>query len=175
VTPIEKIGIVVPVYNDWESLNILLSEISRLASGLITELIAVDDGSEQNGLDCFAPSVGLEGIQVKIIRLACNLGHQRAIAVGLSFAAEQDYDAVIVMDGDGEDRPSDIAALLEARRSSPEAVIVAQRARRSEGNVFNAGYFLYKGLFRLLTGKKIDFGNFCLIPRRAVPGKITHS
>jgi hypothetical protein len=102
---------------------------------------------------------------VTLVRLTCNLGHQRAIAVGLSFAEEREHQAVIVMDSDGEDRPADILSLLELHQSHPGAIVVARRAQRSEGSVFKVGYLFYKAIFRALTGKTIDFGNFCLIPR----------
>jgi hypothetical protein len=72
------------------------------------------------------------------------------------------------MDSDGEDRPEDVLALIEAHRSIQQAVIVAERSDRTEGLVFQLFYLLYKGLFALLTGRVINFGNFCLLPAGAL-------
>ena len=69
------------------------------------------------------------------------------------------------MDADGEDRPAELRNLMAAARARPDAIVCAQRARRSEGWVFRAYYQIYKLAFRMLTGAVIDFGNFCLIPR----------
>jgi hypothetical protein len=106
---------------------------------------------------------------VQVLRLAANLGHQRAIAVGLTeMARREDLDAVVVMDSDGEDRPEDIARLLEVARAQPGLIVMAQRAKRSESLTFRVAYRLYKLMFRSLTGRVIDFGNFSLLPMRAV-------
>lgn len=163
-----RIVIVTPVYNDWISLCRLIEEIDGAEGleGARIHLIVVDDGSTDksgiehlpNGFRC------IEGVEV--IELVTNLGHQRAIAVGLVYAEGLSHtDAVIVMDADGEDRPAELRNLLAASRLKPDAVICAQRARRSEDWVFRAYYQIYKFAFRLLTGAVIDFGNFCLIPR----------
>lgn len=162
-----NIAIIVPVYNDWEPLIKLLEAINLRAVRLdgSVNIFVVDDGSTSP-----CPSnvlqASLTQIQAWLIELTCNLGHQRAIAVGLSHLNRMDpYDVVIVMDSDGEDRPEDLPALLEAYREHPNAIVVAQRAQRSEGISFAIFYFLYKRLFGLLTGCAIDFGNFCLIPK----------
>ena len=102
-------------------------------------------------------------------RLVRNLGHQRAIAIGLVYlATHYDYHQVIVIDADGEDCPADVAKMIAMSADYPDNVIVAQRERRSEGWVFALFYRLYKATFRSLTGKLIDFGNFCLIPKNAL-------
>ena len=106
---------------------------------------------------------------VEVMHLAVNLGHQRAIAVGLSLIAHRDdIGTVVVMDSDGEDRPEDIDTLLAAAAQHPDHVILAQRTQRSESVGFRTGYLAYKALFRLLTGRVIDFGNFCLLPMPVV-------
>jgi hypothetical protein len=97
------------------------------------------------------------------------MGHQRAIALGLAEVAErEDIHAVVVMDADGEDQPEDILKLIALHQKDPDAIIVASRAKRSEGLVFVTFYMLYRLIFRILTGKSIDFGNFSLIPRSAL-------
>jgi hypothetical protein len=171
----KKIAIVTPIFNDWEAFARLLEQI-----GSQTELakydvyvFAVDDGSSE------APDgIGLNARKglvsdLCIIRLACNLGHQRAIAIGLVAAAKlHDIDAVVVMDSDGEDRPGDVARLIAAWDQQPERIIFAKRGQRSEGCIFRVCYSIYKVLFRIFSGQSISFGNFSLLPRRAVQALI---
>ena len=106
---------------------------------------------------------------IEILKLALNLGHQRAIAVGLcALSGRDDIDAVLVMDSDGEDRPVDIAALLQERRNNPARIVLARRMKRREPLAFRAWYRLYKFVFHALTGHDISFGNFSLLPLAAV-------
>ena len=129
-------------------------------------LLIVDDGSTEPSIIEY-PIPTLRRIEeIEIIRLACNLGHQRAIAVGLVAACDRrDLDAVVVMDSDGEDLPADIPRLLAAAAAHPGHIVCAQRQRRPGLLALRLWYELYKILFRILTGSRIDFGNFCLIPR----------
>lgn len=160
-----KIIIVTPVFNDWASFAILAREIDLSLAPVdvdYTILAVNDDSSEPPDLSC----VSSKG---KLLHLTCNLGHQRAIAVGLAHLADQeDFDAVIVMDADGEDKPSDLPRMLEAHRQNPKAIVVARRDKRSEGGTFRLGYSIYRTMFRLFTGKDLPFGNFSLIPAGAV-------
>lgn len=163
----DRIVILMPVLDDWDSLVTLITEIDRLFAlgGARFEIIAVDDGSSVGFIPRDDMLAGGCIDSLEVIHLAANLGHQRAIAVGLSLIARREnIDAVVVMDSDGEDRPEDIATLLKTARLYPDHVILAQRARRSESPGFRFGYVVYKVLFRLLTGRVIDFGNFCLLP-----------
>ena len=162
-----RLRVVIPVFNDWESLAILLRELDRLAGSLGCELIVsvIDDGSTQSD-EMLRQVVGdLEALeQLELVQLAVNVGHQRAIAVGLCRAAESDdCDAVLVMDSDGEDPPESIPLLLERARGQREFCIVAKRRRRSESLAFKVSYLIYRSVFQLVTGKKIRFGNFSLI------------
>ena len=86
----------------------------------------------------------------------------------MSAFKSSEFDAVVVMDSDGEDRPSDVERLLDIWKTKPNGIVVGRRARRSETFVFRFFYVLYKALFRALTGQRINFGNFCLIPRIAL-------
>lgn len=151
----ERILIVTPVLDDWPSFGMLVQRISDAFAGTDRSfhVLAVDDGSsvpfESGSMrlpenSCIA--------EISILRLAMNLGHQRAIAVGLSrIAKREDIDAVVVMDSDGEDRPEDIAALCVASHSHPGQVVLARRVARSETRVFRlvprvvhiAGYSLF--------------------------------
>lgn len=171
------ITVVSPVYNDWVSLGQLIQEVD-VAEGLSDvriNMIIVDDGSTDKSGAALLPRRLCRIEAVEVIELATNLGHQRAIAVGLVHCEKHHQtDAVIVMDADGEDRPEEIRNLIKAWNADPDAVICAQRARRSEGSVFRVYYQVYKLAFRLLTGATIDFGNFCLIPRKLLQ-YVTHN
>ncbi len=164
-----NITCVIPVYNDWDSLESLLEEIATLVSATPNyriSVIAVNDGSEEP-----APDRLMSILPVKIVNLKVNVGHQRAIAVGIQFVSENitDCDFVVVLDGDGEDPPKHIPILIEkARESANKKIVFAARNRRSESSLFRLGYVAYKYLFFLLTGQKISFGNFSVIPRQLV-------
>lgn len=163
-----RIAVVSPVYNDWPSYYRLVEEIDReLGNGEFTlHLFAVDDGSN-DGQVLQSVELTLDGsvARLELLRLASNVGHQRAVAVGLSELAQRPgYAAVAVMDADGEDRPADLARLIQAYSADPSQIFVAKRAKRSEGWWFRILYRAYRVLFRILVGVRVDFGNFCVIP-----------
>ncbi|KQS25399.1 glycosyltransferase [Dyadobacter sp. Leaf189] len=162
----ENFVIIIPQFNDWEALNLLIQKINADVETSIlanTTLLVVDDCSSRLRKLPFAPFGGKE---IKVLRLYRNLGHQKAIAIGLSYAAENlNADKVIVMDADGEDAPSDINSLVRKSLEVPDNIIFAERNKRTEGPVFRIFYVIYKLIFKLLTGKVITFGNFSLVPR----------
>jgi len=163
-----KILVVVPTFNDWASLARLIQDIDTLSelAGFCFSILAVDDGSNDRGLSRFLGARYSRIQSIKVVELACNLGHQRAIAIGLVQALKMaDVSCIIVMDSDGEDRPQDIRRLIDHWRAAPDSIICAQRAQRSESISFKTYYAIYKLIFRMLTGAHIDFGNFCLIPQ----------
>ena len=169
----QRMAIVTPVYNDWESFHELLKRLDAMAAAqrdVAFDVIAVDDGSTAPLPSALLADAGLTHLGcVDVLHLASNLGHQRAIAIGLTETdARGRHVAAIVMDSDGEDRPEVVPELLTALREDPRRIVVARRARRSEGLVFRIFYALYKLLFRLLTGKAIAFGNFCVLPAACV-------
>lgn len=159
--------VVTPIFNDWDSFRVLVRELSDVAAehDLSIRVLAVDDGSSISHGDLPFDAQHLRSVEV--VRLACNLGHQRAIAIGLVEAHKlENAQGVVVMDCDGEDRPSDIPRLLEAAaKESNAAVIAATRSSRTEGPGFRSFYRIYKYLFRTLIGQQIDFGNFVYIPK----------
>lgn len=165
-----------PVFNDWESFKILINNIKTLQKlhfgKYLFSIIAVNDGSnEEADNDIF-----LQGINCTIVNLKVNIGHQRAIAVGLQYIYNEvdDYDYVVVMDSDGEDNPEDIAILLEKEATQASSkIIFAERKKRQESPLFKLGYFFYKYLFYFLTGQKISFGNFSIIPKNIL-GKVVN-
>lgn len=161
----EKIYCLAPVYNDWESLAILVSEISKLEAEFpkfAFSFIAVNDGSTEAHF--FETMLPYTQVNLKI-----NVGHQRAIAIGLQYVFNElpDFDYLVVLDSDGEDKPQDIPALIaKAKAQQNKKIIFAQRRKRQESALFQTGYFFYKYLFYFLTGQKINFGNFSVIPRK---------
>jgi polyisoprenyl-phosphate glycosyltransferase len=164
------IVILTPVYNDWEALGCLLAEIDDQFRGKESRLriIAVNDGSNEPSAPIRFQESG-PIVSVEVLSLACNLGHQRAIALGLAYIAEnRPCEAIVVMDADGEDRPSDIAVLMREGATTPGSIVVARRDKRSEGPLFKALYGVYRAIFRVLTGQHIKFGNFSLIPFEAL-------
>jgi hypothetical protein len=169
---LRTVAVVIPILDDWSSFEALVGQISNqfTGCGVMFHIYAVDDGSiAPFDLDSIVLPEDSCIESIEIIHLALNLGHQRAIAVGLcTVASADDIDSVLVMDGDGQDRPADIAALLAANLHNPAKVVVAQRTKRSEPGFFRLWYCLYKLLFRALTGKRISFGNFSIMPRAAV-------
>ncbi len=154
-------AIIVPVFNDWPSLQLLAQAIAGLP-GPRPRLIVVDDGSGEPGPDLEAlAGMGLSG---EILRLRRNFGHQQAIAAGLCHAVARNSEGpIVIMDGDGEDRPEDMARLLGALADRPGAVVVAERARRHAPFGFRLFYRLYGATFRALTGRHLGYGNFCAL------------
>lgn len=136
--------------------------------GPSTFVVAVDDGSVRTPLPAAAiAAAGLAGV---VLQLRRNVGHQRAIATGLGYVADvlRTSAPTVVMDCDGEDVPSTIAALLAALEVADADIVVAQRRSRIETVRFKSFYLIYKLLFRLLTGRAISFGNFMAMNRVAL-------
>ena len=171
--------ILIPVYNDYASLEQLLRLIHAelRGAGRSADVLVVDDGSvgRPTGERLFSghcpdgrPDPDAAGLRVgRLLELRRNLGHQRAIAVGLCFAQQHlDHPAVILMDADGEDDPADLPRLLDAYDAHGGACLVfAARGKRSESLGFRAGYQLYKLLHRVLTGHGVRVGNYSVLPR----------
>jgi glycosyltransferase involved in cell wall biosynthesis len=160
-----NIAILTPVFNDWESLRELLRRIDTLEYPVASRLrvVVINDGSSTpEPSDLTAPHGFSQISTVVVVDLACNLGHQRAIALGLAvLAQEKADDLIVVMDSDGEDDPSDIVRLIAAHPQQSYSAVVALRTERSEGVAFRLGYLGYRIIFRLLAGRNIRFGNFC--------------
>ncbi len=159
--------VVMPVYEDLEASSKLFVELAR-TQGPDTYVVAVDDGSVRQPLPISAlEASGLEGV---VIRLRRNVGHQRAIAIGLGYVAEHfdGDDIVVVMDSDGEDTPESITELVAGLDSADVDVVVASRRSRVESLKFKSFYIIYKLLFSLLSGRQISFGNFMAAKMPAV-------
>jgi hypothetical protein len=165
--------ILTPVLDDWGCLVRLLGLLDTEfgQASLEADVLIVDDGSQTE------PPAGLARLplvaikRVMLLRLARNVGHQRAIAIALPFVrAHLPHRAVVVMDCDGEDRPADAVRLVEEHLARADrSAIFAVRSTRSEGRVFRLFYRLYRLTFRLLVGRDVRIGNFSLLPRPLLP------
>ncbi len=163
-----KLVILMPVRDDWASASELLRRLDQVVSQVdcTIDILMVDDASSTScdTADFHSSFSVLRAISV--LRLRRNLGHQRAIAVGLAYLQEHTrYDAVLVMDADGEDTPQGVLDLLNAYRDSGgQLAIFGERSRRSESLIFRVFYHLYRHLHRALTGVRVRVGNFSILP-----------
>lgn len=167
----EPVILLIPVFNDWESVGQLLPLLEQklTETDAPVHVLLIDDGSTDE------PDVEeLAGIcsrfrylqKVDVLKLQRNLGHQRALAIGLSHvSAHLPCSAVVVMDADGEDAPADVPRLLEeVDRHGGKAVVFAERTKRSESLTFRFFYWLYRVIHLLLTGIPVRVGNFSVVP-----------
>ena len=164
-----KIKILVPIYNDWQSASKLLGEIDNNISDLDHEIsvIIVNDSSTHDRQDEQRDFKNLHSI--KIINMKINQGHARCIATGLKYIFEkEDFDYVIPMDGDGEDRPEEIKEFINQIDNSNNNPIVGERVKRSEKLIFKICYQLHKLITLTFTGKSIKFGNYTCLPKSTV-------
>lgn len=163
-----KIALVTPVYNDWESLQCLIPDIDAELTSIPSEIsiVVVNDGSSVPLPESLLKGKSLKQVKsVEVLELGYNMGHQRAIALGLAEVnSRKCFDIVIVMDSDGEDRAADLPLLIQQYLVLPDHIVMAKRGKRSEGPVFRLFYWLYKFTFKILTGSTIAYGNFSLIP-----------
>ena len=164
-----KIKLLIPIYNDWQSVFKLLENIDTVVKDLNDEIsaIIVNDASAEERPEFHFSLNNLKSINV--INMKENRGHTRCIAAGLKYINDkEDYDYVIPMDGDGEDRPEEVKLLIEEAKNYPDTVITANRVKRSEGLVFKIGYQIHKYLTYIFTGQNIKFGNFTCLTKSTV-------
>ena len=164
-----KIKILIPNYNDWQSVFKLLENIDLVIAGLEEEMsvLIVNDASTEQRPEISLNLNNLKSIQV--INMKENKGHARCNAAGLKYINErEDVDYVIPMDGDGEDRPEEIRPLIEKAKEYPDTVITANRIKRSEGLLFKFCYLIHKYLTFVFTGQSIKFGNYTCLTKSAV-------
>ena len=165
----KKVIILIPVYNDWESLNKLLSEINeniKSFSDINFECLVVNDASttqppELKKLTNFW--------SMEVLNMIENRGHARCNAFGIRYVFQnKEFDNLILMDGDGEDRPEEIKKLIEKIKEDPSLSVVAKRVKRSEGPFFQSLYKLHKLITFIFTGHNINFGNYSLLTKSDV-------
>jgi hypothetical protein len=161
-----KIKILIPIYNDWQSVFKLLESINSEVSTLDSEfsVTIVNDASTENRPEFSVDLTNLRSIQ--IINMKVNKGHARCNAAGLKHINEkEDFDYIIPMDGDGEDRPEELNLLIEKVKRYPNSVITANRVKRSEGFIFKFCYLAHKYLTLIFTGQNIKYGNYTCLPK----------
>ncbi|MGC1273113.1 MAG: glycosyltransferase [Planctomycetaceae bacterium] len=164
-----SVYVAIPLFNDWTVAAELLRRLDEhLPAG--GRVLLIDDGSTEPCPEPFLPTSPLGFERVEVLTLRRNMGHQRAIALGLSFLeGERRFDSVVIMDGDGEDDPSDVPRLLAQLGSeSRPKIVFAERTRRAEDLVFRLGYQAYRLVHRALTGVPVKVGNFSALNRQAV-------
>jgi len=164
-----KVKILIPVYNDWQSVFKLLEKISSEISTLDAEfsVVIINDASTEDRPEF---SVNLDNLKLlQVMNMRENRGHARCNAAGLKHINEkEDFDYVIPMDGDGEDRPEELSLLIEKIKEYPDIVVTANRVKRSEGFIFKFCYLVHKYLTLVFTGQTIKYGNYTCLPKSAV-------
>jgi len=163
----KDIIVVTPVYEDKESSSILFKELARVFKRKVF-IVAVDDGSVHQPVEILnIKNAEINGLVIKLKR---NVGHQRAIAIGLNYVLNnfKNISKVIVMDSDGEDDPESIKSLLSLLESDEIDMVVAERKSRIETLSFKTFYSVYKWLFFILSGQRISFGNFMALKPTAL-------
>ena len=165
----KKCKILIPVYNDWQSLSKLLNNIDSEIENINHEIsvMVVDDAST------FDRQLEIENLSninsIKILIMKENRGHARCIAAGLKYIFEkEEFDYVIPMDGDGEDRPEEIKEFIKSIENNPEQTVVGERVKRSEAFIFKFCYFFHKIITLVFTGHSIKFGNFTCLTKSTV-------
>ena len=173
----KKFKILIPVYNDWESLLKLLNDINKAVQSIKDSdfsFIIINDCSNIKVPEIKVPS---NISSLKLINMKKNKGHARCNAFGIRYLAKNDdFDHLIVMDGDGEDRPEEIKSLTEKVFTDPTVSVVAKRIKRSEGYIFQLLYQIHKIATIIFAGKNINFGNYSCLTKNDVKilsGKIS--
>ena len=158
--------ILIPVFNDWDSLLTLLSNIDSLKLNTLgnIKVLIIDDCSTE----ILKQKIHFKSFDnIEIRKNSRNIGHGKSIANGIQYLIEKDdFDYLIIMDGDGEDRPEEIKELILKSITFPFSTITANRIKRSEGLLFKSFYVLHKILTLILTGHSIKFGNYMCIPKQ---------
>ena len=164
-----KIKILIPVFNDWQSLSKLMNNIDNEIQNINHEIsiIIVDDAST---FDRQLETENLLNINsIKILVMKENRGHARCIAAGLKYILEKgEFNYVIPMDGDGEDKPEEIKEFIKSIENNSEQTVVGERVKRSENFIFKFCYFFHKLITLVFTGHSIKFGNFTCLTKSTV-------
>ena len=161
-----KIKILIPVYNDWKSVFKLLENIDLQIVKWDAEvsIYIINDASTESYSKSKLSFKNIKSIQV--INMKQNRGHARCNAAGLKYLTEKEnFDYVILMDGDGEDRPEELTSLFNKSNENPTKTVTLNRIKRSEGFFFKLLYELHKILTYIFTGKFIKFGNYSCLPK----------
>ena len=162
----KKIIILIPVYNDWESLKKLIKEINEIIkdfNDINFECLIVNDCSTIQVPEIIKPN---KFKSIEILNMKENRGHARCNAFGIRYIFQnKKFDNLILMDSDGEDRPVEIKDLIEKINKDPNVSVVAKRIKRSEGPLFQLLYQIHKLITIFFTGKNINFGNYSILTK----------
>ena len=164
-----KYIVLIPIYNERESLKELIEKINYEAQDLNSELsiVVINDASSQQIVDTYTNTENINSIE--IVNMKQNKGHTRCIASGLKYIFEKkEFDYAIPMDGDGEDRPEEIKNFIQLAEKSEGKSIVGERVKRSEGLFFKLCYQFHKFLTLAFTGQSIKFGNFTCLSKSTI-------
>tara|TARA_A100001011_G_C14274027_1_gene828303 strand:+ start:570 stop:1442 length:873 start_codon:yes stop_codon:yes gene_type:complete len=165
----KKIIILIPVFNDWESLNKLIREINENIKDfneIDFECLIVNDASTLNQPKLLKPS---HIRSLEILDMKENRGHARCNAFGIRYVFQnKKFDYLILMDGDGEDRPVEIKNLVNKINDKPSVSAVAKRVQRSEGPIFKFLYQVHKLVTFIFSGKNVNFGNYSILTKKDV-------
>ena len=163
----KKFIILMPCYNDWSSVFKLLNNIDKEVSNIKGEfsIIIVNDGSTEKAPELTSPLKNIKS--VNIIHIKNNQGHTRSNATGIKYCSKKlDFDYLILMDGDGEDRPEEIKLLVKKVLDEKDVSVVARRTKRSEGIIFTIFYNLHKLITLIFTGRNMNFGHYSCVTKR---------
>ena len=160
----KKIIIIIPIFNDWDSLKKLLLEIDQVIKeieGVFVDCLVINDASTMKTPEINKPK-NIKSL--KILNMKQNKGHAKCNAFGIRYSVQKEkFDFLILMDGDGEDRPTELRSLIDKVKNDPKFSVVAKRVKRSEGIFFKTLYLMHKIITYIFTGKIINFGNYsCL-------------
>ena len=164
-----KTTLLIPIYNDRESLKKLIENINNEAKDLNSEIsiVVINDASSHQIIDTYHDLENI--ISFEIINMKENRGHARCIAAGLKYIFEKkEFDFVIPMDGDGEDRPEEIKRFIEVAKQNGNKSTVGERTKRSESQFFKFCYLFHKFLTLAFTGHSIKFGNFTCLSKSTI-------
>jgi len=165
----KKIIILIPVFNDWESLKKLLDEINETIKGFTNtyfECLVVNDASTIAQSKINKPS-NINSLE--ILNMKENRGHARCNAFGIRYVfRNKEFDYLLLMDGDGEDRPIEVKSLIDKINEENTVSVVAKRVQRSEGPIFKSLYQIHKLITFLFTGENINFGNYSILTKKDV-------
>ena len=165
----KKFKILIPCYNDWKSLFKLLEKIDNNIKKISAEfnVLIVNDCSTEK-----MPEYSFNFTKIKtidLINIKKNQGHTRCNATAIKYLSEKkDFDYLLLMDGDGEDRPEDLPLIINTALDKIDTSIVARRAKRSEGLIFKLLYQLHKIITIIFTGKNINFGHYSCLTKNDV-------
>ena len=165
----KKIIILIPVFNDWESIKKLLDETNETIKDFTNtyfECLVVNDASTIAQSKINKPS-NINSLE--ILNMKENRGHARCNAFGIRYVfRNKEFDYLLLMDGDGEDRPIEVKSLIDKINEENTVSVVAKRVQRSEGPIFKSLYQIHKLITFLFTGKNINFGNYSILTKQDV-------